>query len=282
MYITLTRHATTDGPRWAIDGRYLPEDFTLSRWLALAVDDPHRHVASLPRGGVAEAPLLAPVEETQEVWASGVTYLSSRMAREAESQSSDVYQKVYAAERPELFFKANGWRVRGHGAPIRVRGDSHWNAPEPELVLVLDAAGRIVGYTTGNDVSSRSIEGENPLYLPQAKVYDGSCAIGPGIRLCTAEQLGDLPISLDIARDGASVFAGATRTSQIKRGLEELAGWLLRELAQPQGAFLFTGTGIVPGEDFTLRGGDVVRIDIDGLVLENAVLENPVQENPAQ
>jgi len=271
MHTTLTRHASADGPRWAIDGRYLPAEFTLSQWLALPADDARQRLASLPRGDVADAPLLAPVEDAQEVWASGVTYLSSRMAREAESQSADVYQKVYGADRPELFFKANGWRVRGHGAPIRVRGDSHWNVPEPELVLVLDAAGGIVGYTTGNDVSSRSIEGENPLYLPQAKVYEGSCAMGSGIRLCTAGQLRDLPISLDIVRDGVPVFAGTTRSSQIKRGLEELAGWLLRELPQPRGAFLFTGTGVVPGEDFTLRGGDVVRIDIDGLVLENPV-----------
>ncbi len=204
-----------------------------------------------------------------------MTYLSSRMAREAESQNADVYAKVYSAARPELFFKAAGWRVRGPGAGIRVRADSHWNVPEPELVLLLDAAGAIRGFTAGNDVSSRSIEGENPLYLPQAKVYDGACAIGPAIRLCDADDLRDLPISLGIARGGANVFDGATRTSQIKRSLEELAGYLFRELAFPQGAFLFTGTGVVPGEDFTLQGGDVVRIDIGGLVLENAVEDAP-------
>ena len=152
-----------------------------------------------------------------------------------------------------------------------MRADSLWDVPEPELVLVIGADGGIVGYTTGNDVSSRSIEGENPLYLPQAKVYDGSCAIGPGIRLCDAAGMRDLAVTLDILRDGASAFSGGTRTSQIKRGLEELAGWLLRELRQPGGVFLFTGTGIVPGEDFTLRSGDVVRIDIDGLTLENPV-----------
>jgi len=178
---------------------------------------------------------------------------------------------VYGADRPELFFKANGWRVVGHGAPIRVRADSQWDVPEPELVLVVAADGGIVGYATGNDVSSRSIEGENPLYLPQAKVYDGSCAIGPGIRLCDVDTMRDLPIALEIHRNGSAAFSGSTRTSQIKRGLEELAGWLLRELRQPGGVFLFTGTGIVPGEDFTLRSGDVVRIDIDGLTLENPV-----------
>ncbi|AKC86379.1 fumarylacetoacetate hydrolase family protein [Pseudoxanthomonas suwonensis] len=267
----LTRHATAAGPRWALDGRYLPADFILGEWLALPADTAQAQLADATRGDTADAPLLAPIEDTQEAWASGVTYLSSRLAREAESQSADVYQKVYSAERPELFFKANGWRVRGAGEDIRIRGDSRWNVPEPELVLLLDAAGAIRGYTVGNDVSSRSIEGENPLYLPQAKVYDGACAIGPGIRLCAADTMRDLPIALDIVRDGASAFAGHTRTSQIKRGLDELAGFLFRELAFPQGAFLFTGTGVVPGEDFSLRPGDVVRIDIDGLLLENPV-----------
>ena len=282
MPATLTRHATPDGPRWALDGRWLAKDFQLGAWLALPADSAHALLAAQAGGGPAEGPLLAPIEDTQEAWASGVTYLSSRMAREAESQSADVYQKVYGAERPELFFKANGWRVRGHGETIRIRGDSHWNVPEPELVLLLDASGAIRGYTSGNDVSSRSIEGENPLYLPQAKVYDGACALGPGIRLCDADALRDLPVALDIVRDGAVAFAGQTRTSQIKRGLEELAGFLFRELSFPLGAFLFTGTGVVPGEDFTLRAGDVVRIDIGGLALENAVLDDPVPGNGAQ
>ncbi|KAF1685318.1 fumarylacetoacetate hydrolase [Pseudoxanthomonas broegbernensis] len=271
MTAYLTRHATADGPRWALDGRYLPAGFGLSAWLGLPAAQAWAELEALPRGEPAQAPLLAPIEDAQEAWASGVTYLSSRMAREAESQSADVYQKVYAAPRPELFFKASGWRVAGHGAGIRVRADSAWDVPEPELALLLDTAGQIRGYTVGNDVSSRSIEGENPLYLPQAKVYDGACALGPGIRLCAAAAMADLPISLEIERAGAAVFSGATRTSQIKRGLQELADYLFRELAFPQGAFLFTGTGIVPGEDFTLRSGDVVRIGIDGLVLENPV-----------
>ncbi|MDH5822528.1 fumarylacetoacetate hydrolase family protein [Luteimonas sp. RD2P54] len=286
MHPTLTRHATGDGPRWALDGAWLPRDFSLAEWLASPQPDLQARLATLRGNASAErgsdgthdvgeppatAPLLPPVEDTQEVWASGVTYLSSRMAREAESQSSDVYQKVYSAERPELFFKANGWRAKGHGQPIRVRPDSAWNVPEPELVLVLDARGAIVGCTTGNDVSSRSIEGENPLYLPQAKVYDGACALGPGIRLCAADALRDLPVALEILRGGARAFAGETRTSQIKRRLEALAEYLFRDLQFPQGAFLFTGTGIVPGEDFTLSSGDVVRIDIGGLLLENPV-----------
>jgi Fumarylacetoacetate (FAA) hydrolase family protein len=271
MSAYLTRHATADGPRWALDGYYLPTDFSLGAWLARPLDEAYAWLAAQPLGDAADAPLLAPIEDAQEAWASGVTYLSSRMAREAESQSADVYQKVYGAERPELFFKANGWRVRGHGQPIRIRGDSAWNVPEPELVLLLDAAGAIRGHAVGNDVSSRSIEGENPLYLPQAKVYDGACAIGPGIALGRADELRDLPVTLRIERAGAIVFAGETRTSQIKRALEELAGFLFRELSFPQGAFLFTGTGIVPGEDFTLQAGDVVRIGIGGLALENPV-----------
>jgi len=271
MFPTLTRHAVADGARWALDGRYLPPDFRLADWLALPPSEARAALSRLRCEGTASAPLLPPIEDAQEAWASGVTYLSSRLAREAESQSSDVYVRVYDAPRPELFFKACGWRARGHGQPIRIRGDSAWNVPEPELVLVLDASGNIVGYTAGNDVSSRSIEGENPLYLPQAKVYDGACAMGSGIRLCGPAQLRDLPIALDIVRAGASVFAGSTRTSQIKRTLEELAEYLFRELGFPHGAFLFTGTGIVPGEDFSLQPGDVVRVDIGGLVLENPV-----------
>lgn len=271
MTRSLTRHATAEGPRWALDGRYLPAGFSLASWLALPAAAADAALDAALGGDAAEAPLLAPIEDAQEAWASGVTYLSSRMAREAESQSADVYQKVYGADRPELFFKAAGWRTRGHGQPIRVRADSHWNVPEPELVLLLDTAGAIRGYTVGNDVSSRSIEGENPLYLPQAKVYDGACAIGPAIRLCPASVMTDLPIDLRIQRAGATVFAGQTRTSQIKRSLDELAGYLFRELAFPHGAFLFTGTGVVPDETFTLQSGDVVRIEIDGLVLENPV-----------
>jgi len=271
MHPTLTRHATAQGPRWALDGGYLPAGFQLSGLLMLPADAIAARLAAMPVDGAATAPLLAPIEDAQEAWASGVTYLSSRMAREAESRSSDVYARVYDAPRPELFFKANGWRVRGPGQAIRVRADSAWNVPEPELVLVLNRDGDVVGYTVGNDVSSRSIEGENPLYLPQAKVYDGACAIGPAIRLCDADALVDLAVELRITRGGSVAFAGATRSSKIKRPLRELAHYLFRELAFPEGALLFTGTGVVPGEDFTLRSGDEVRIDIGGLVLENPV-----------
>lgn len=269
--LALTRHASPSGPLWALNGHYLHREFDFAKFLALSATEAFDRLRSLHPGEPALAPLLPPVEPSQEVWASGVTYLSSRMAREAESQSKDVYQKVYDAERPELFFKANGWRVVGHGQPIRIRPDSAWNVPEPELVLLLNSAGEILGYTVGNDVSSRSIEGENPLYLPQAKVYDASCALGPAIRIVSPEQMRDLPISLDISRRGASVFAGQTRVSQMKRQLEELAAYLFRDLAFPHGAFLFTGTGIVPTESFTLQPGDVVSINIDNLILQNTV-----------
>ena len=267
----LTRHQTASGPRWAKDGFFLPTDFTLGRLLAMSAVHARVALAASSCGENATGTLLAPIEEDQEVWASGVTYLRSRLAREAESQSKDVYQKVYEAERPELFFKSVGWRVIGHDGLLRIRADSFWNVPEPELTLVVNSAGEILGYTVGNDMSSRSIEGENPLYLPQAKIYDGCCGIGPGIRLVAADSLRDLPIQIEIRRDHAAVFSGQTRSSQMKRRLEDLAAFLIRELAFPRGVFLMTGTGIVPTEAFTLQSGDRMRIDIAGLVLENPV-----------
>jgi len=274
MHSLLTRHATTQGPRWALDGRYLPQDFTLSRWLAGSSTGARDALAALPPGEAADAPLLAPVEDHQEVWASGVTYLSSRMAREAESQTADVYQRVYGADRPELFFKANGWRVVGHGAPIRVRADSQWDVPEPELVLVIGADGGIVGYTTGNDVSSRSIEGENPLYLPQAKVYDRSCALGPVIALAGDIDPLDLAVTCVIERAGEPVFTGETHTRQIHRSLEKLVAYLGRCNTFPAGAWVMTGTGVVPPDTFTLQQGDVIHITFEGL----GTLTNPVVE----
>ena len=267
----LTRHSTSEGSRWARDGRYLHREFTLSSLLRLATTEAYDRLKALDVAGDATDPLLPPLESDQEVWASGVTYLSSRMAREAESQSKDVYQKVYEADRPELFFKCVGWRVRGHEQSIRIRPDSRWDVPEPELTLVLNTRGDIIGYSVGNDVSSRSIEGENPLYLPQAKVYDGSCAIGPGIRICSGATMRDLPISLNIDRRGESVFSGETRSSQMKRQLEDLAAYLFKDLTFPSGAFLLTGTGIVPTEAFSLESGDLVSITIDGLTLQNTV-----------
>ncbi len=267
----LSRHRTAGGPRWALDGRFLPEDFALTRLSEVPASDAHGLLGGLTTGEDAEDPLLPPVEPHQEVWASGVTYERSREAREHESADADAYARVYDAERPELFFKAHGWRAVGPGGRVRVRGDSGWNVPEPELVLVLNSRMEILGYTAGNDVSSRDIEGENPLYLPQAKVYDGSCSLGPGIVLAGPDAMRDLPIRLRILREGAAVFVGEVSTARMKRSFEELAGYLGRELTLPTGAFLMTGTGIVPPDEFTLTPGDRVEVSVGGLVLENDV-----------
>ncbi len=267
----LTRHGTRGGPRWALDGRYLPQDFTLERLLEAPAARARGFVEECPLEGVAEDPLAPPVEPAHEVWASGVTYLRSREAREMESADADAYERVYDADRPELFFKAPGWRVVGHKDTVRVREDSHWNVPEPELVVVVNSRMEVVGYTAGNDVSSRDIEGENPLYLPQAKVYDGSCSLGPGIVLCGPDAMRDLRITMSIRRGGEAVFEDGVDTSQMKRLPGELADYLGKELAFPAGALLMTGTGIVPEDDFTLKVGDVVRISVGELILENEV-----------
>src|ERR671912_1576324 len=267
----LSRHEAAGGPRWALDGRHLPQDFTLGRLLEVPSGEIPGFVEGFILEEVVEDPLLPPVEPGHEVWASGVTYLQSRDAREMESADADAYERVYVAERPELFFKALGWRVVGPGDGVRIREDSHWNVPEPELVLVVNSRMEVVGYTAGNDVSSRDIEGENPLYLPQAKVYDGSCSLGPGIVLCGPDSMRELRIDMAIRRRGETVFEGEVDTSQMKRSPEELAEYLGKELAFPAGAFLMTGTGIVPEDDFTLKVGDLVRISVGQLILENEV-----------
>jgi len=267
----LSHHQTATGPRWALDGHYLPQDFTLERLLELPAADVRSFLEDLGSEGPAEDLLLPPIEPAHEVWASGVTYLQSREARELESTDADAYEKVYDAERPELFFKALGWRVVGHGDMVRVRRDSRWNVPEPELVLVINSEMEIVGYTVGNDVSSRDIEGENTLYLPQAKVYDGSCSLGPGIVISDPDAMRDLRITMSIQRGDTFVFEDEIDTSQMKRSPEELAAYLGKELAFPGGAFLMTGTGIVPEDDFTLTSGDLVGISVGNLVLENEV-----------
>jgi 2-dehydro-3-deoxy-D-arabinonate dehydratase len=219
------------------------------------------------------ATILAPIV-SQEVWAAGVTYYSSRRARMEESKSAgggDFYDRVYAAERPELFFKATGRRVVGPGKPVRIRSDARWSVPEPELTLLLNPRGTIVGCTIGNDMSSRDIEGENPLYLPQAKVYDGSCALGPCI-LLTPTPARETRIHLQIIRDGKPAFTGDTSLTELKRDLPELVKFLFRDNSFPAGVFLMTGTGIIPGDDFTLAHGDRIRIEIDGIgTLENFV-----------
>jgi 2-dehydro-3-deoxy-D-arabinonate dehydratase len=271
----LTRHRTTDGPRWALDGRFLPVEFTLGGFLQLPRAEIEAWLRAQATSEPAGEPDLAPVEPMHEVWAAGVTYLRSREAREVESSVKDVYSRVYEAERPELFFKSPGWRVIGHRAPIRVRSDSRWNVPEPELTLVVNARLEVVGFCAGNDVSSRDIEGENPLYLPQAKVYDGSCALGPGILLAGASDVLDLAIRLDVERGGGVAFTGDTRTARMKRPAAELVAFLGRELSFPHGVFLMTGTGIVPPADFSLSPGDLARVVVGSLTLENEVSACP-------
>jgi 2-dehydro-3-deoxy-D-arabinonate dehydratase len=221
------------------------------------------------------------VEPLQEIWASGVVYLRSREARERESEEGDVYGKIYRAERPELFLKAPGWRAAGHLQLARIRKDSHWNVPEPELVLVVNRHQEIVGFCAGNDLSSRSIEGANPLYLPQAKVYDGSCALGPGILLADADDLRDLPIRLTILRQGEPVFQGEITTAQMVRSFEELVAYLGRELSFPWGVFLMTGTGIVPPDTFSLQPGDLVQISVGTLQLSNEITDEHTEPSNA-
>jgi 2-dehydro-3-deoxy-D-arabinonate dehydratase len=270
--IYLTRHQTPDGPRWALEGNFLPREFSLSLLLELPRKAIIDWLKTIPtETSIGEATLLPPLDPHQEVWASGVTYLRSREARKAESDVGDVYERVYAAERPELFLKSIGWRVVGHKMPIHIRGDSRWNVPEPEITLVINRHQEIVGFCAGNDVSSRDIEGANPLYLPQAKVYNGSCALGPGIQIVEVDQLKDIPVQVEIFRAGQSLFKGETSSTQMKRSLEELVAYLMRELDFPHGVFLMTGTGIVPPDAFTLQPGDQVQITVATLVLENEV-----------
>lgn len=214
-----------------------------------------------------ETDLEAPIG-SQELWASGVTYFRSKKGRQEESKKAggaDFYQHVYEAERPELFFKATNNRIVGSGGKVRIRKDSKWDVPEPELTLLITSNAKIIGYTIGNDMSSRSIEGENPLYLPQAKTYDGCAAIGPCVYI-TREQLPeDTLIDLKIKRKSEVVFKGDVKLNQIKRSFEELASFLYRECTFPNGSYLMTGTGIVPSNDFTLQSGDVIRITIDNI-----------------
>jgi 2-dehydro-3-deoxy-D-arabinonate dehydratase len=228
---------------------------------------------SSPRIAASKARLLAPVEK-QEIWAAGVTYLRSKKARMDESEfSATAYDRVYDAERPELFFKSLPEKVVPTGECVGIRRDARWSVPEPELALVLNSRGAVVGYTIGNDMSSRDIEGENLLYLPQAKVYQGSCALGPWIRLGASEAAArEWKIRLEIRRNNEAVFTGETSVGQIKRKFDELAGFLFRSQSFPHGAVLLTGTGVVPPDTFTLQERDVVQIEITGIgVLRNSV-----------
>lgn len=233
------------------------------------------YLASAADVSLDEVTLLAPVEK-QEVWAAGVTYQRSKTARMEESDfSASAYDRVYDAERPELFFKSLPEKVVATQDAVGIRKDARWNVPEPELALVMNSRGDIVGYTIGNDMSSRDIEGENLLYLPQAKVYDRSCAAGPFLVIgASEEEARRWSISLRIQRDGQPAFEGETSVSQIKRSFAELRDFLFRSQKFPHGAVLLTGTGVVPGDDFTLRSGDLVQITISGI----GTLENPVIE----
>lgn len=220
--------------------------------------------------------LLAPIGGQQELWACGVTYLRSKVGRQEESKASggaDFYAKVYEAERPEVFFKSNPHRIVGHKSAVRIRKDSTWDVPEPELTLVVTSSGKIVGYTVGNDMSSRSIEGENPLYLPQAKTYDACAALGPCIYITDKPLDTSTTISLVINRNGKTVFENSIPISQIKRKFEELVSFVYRECSFPHGCLIMTGTGIVPGSDFTLKSGDEINISIDNI----GTLSNTVQ-----
>lgn len=265
-----------------LDGdRVVPLNLSGSPFQTLAdileADDPESAVRPLldprhetPAGDLA---LLAPIDR-QEVWAAGVTYQRSQAARMEESEAAaSCYDRVYSSARPELFFKATPHRVAGPDQPLRIRADSTWNVPEPEITLVLNSRLQLVGFTVGNDMSSRDIEGENPLYLPQAKVYNACCGLGPCIALAGAMPPADgIHIRLVIRRTGEVVFAGTTSVAKMARSFADLIAWLGRDNSFPHGAFLLTGTGVVPERDFTLQPGDLVAISIDGI----GTLTNPI------
>jgi 2-dehydro-3-deoxy-D-arabinonate dehydratase len=256
----------------------LPDDRSLDALLALSLDELRQFLdqdwaaAALRPGIVIEAPI-----QSQEVWAAGVTYQRSLEARTDEAVSSDPYDRVYTAERPELFFKATAGRVRGPGQAVFIRSDSTWDVPEPELAVICNSRLEVVGYTIGNDISSRSIEGENPLYLPQAKVFDGCCALGPAVALAWDYSPSDRKIALEIFRNGSVIFRSETSTSAMRRSIPELVDYLGRNQRFDAGCILLTGTGIVPPSDFSLEQGDEVTIRIDGI----GALKNPIQRHVA-
>jgi 2-dehydro-3-deoxy-D-arabinonate dehydratase len=241
--------------------------------------DLHAHLtaaidAGAPADHLLDVPLLAPIGN-QEVWASGVTYYSSRRARIAESKDAgggDFYDRVYTAERPELFFKAVAHKVAGPDSHVKIRRDATWSVPEPELTLLINPRAEIIGYTIGNDMSSRDIEGTNPLYLPQAKVYDRSCALGPGLLIRSEPLPSTTQIRLDILRSNQTTFSGTTTLAELKRDPVTLVEYLFRDHSFPYGCFLLTGTGIVPPDSFKLESGDEINITIDGIgTLTNTV-----------
>ena len=262
--------------RWAVrrDGRLYALDRGLRDLLAVPLADARTAYDAAAEPVDGPVTVLAPVD-AQEVWAAGVTYQRSREGRREESGPAGhaaLYDEVYTASRPELFFKSTAARVVGDGQPVGIRADSGWDVPEAELALVVNAAGEIFGYTAGNDMSSRAIEGENALYLPQAKIYERSCALGPAIVPVWEAGAGPFDISVRVERDGSVAYQDVTSTARLARGAGDLVGWLTRALDFPAGVVLLTGTGLVPDQDFTLLTGDVVTIAIDGV----GTLRNPV------
>ncbi|TNM69609.1 fumarylacetoacetate hydrolase [Streptomyces sp. NP160] len=267
----------TTEDRWELrEGGTAVEVPPLRELLALPLQEARAVLEEAGRTGAAravdpDAAVLAPVD-AQEVWAAGVTYQRSRDGRAEESDHADVYDLVYDADRPEIFFKATAGRVVGHGGAVGVRVDSGWDVPEPEVGLVLTSRGELFGYVPGDDVSSRTIEGENPLYLPQAKVYDRSCALGPGVVPVWDAPQGPLGLAVTIERGGTVVYEDTTTTAAMARTFEELAAWLFAGLEHPHGVVLLTGTGLVPPADVTLQEGDVVTVVVEGV----GRLTNPV------
>jgi 2-dehydro-3-deoxy-D-arabinonate dehydratase len=270
-------YRTAQGPVLEVDGQF---HRLTEAWDALVGRETlGAYLATIAAGRKGQprigAPVLAPVG-AQEVWAAGVTYARSRTARVEESKAAgggDFYDRVYDAARPELFFKAPGWRARGPGQPIRIRRDARWSVPEPELAVCLNPRGEIVGYTIGNDVSARDVEGENPLYLPQAKIYDGACALGPAWLIRHEPLPPETEITVRIVRAGATRFEGRTTLASMRRSPAELAAFLYRETTFPYGCVLLTGTGVVPPDDVTLQSGDAVHIEIAPI----GTLANPVE-----
>jgi 2-dehydro-3-deoxy-D-arabinonate dehydratase len=271
-------YRTTAGSFVEEEGQYYRTD-GLSWDALLALENLAEYLTAViaqekPSQDFQAAELLAPIGH-QEVWAAGVTYYRSRGARMEESKDAgggDFYDRVYSAERPELFFKSTASRTVGASGKVRIRGDAHWSVPEPELTLLVSPGGNITGYTIGNDMSSRDIEGENPLYLPQAKVYNGSCALGPGILVSVSPLPHSTEIMLEILRRGRIEFSGSVALTELKRDPKTLVSYLMRDNSFPQGCFLMTGTGIVPPSSFTLASGDRVRITIEPIgTLENEV-----------
>ena len=254
------------------NGDFFSINHSLSDLLSMDMNEARSIIEAASTSVKAPTQLIAPIDPHQEVWACGVTYLRSKVGRMEESEIPDLYSRVYEAERPEIFYKSVGWRVIPNGEPVGIRRDSGWDVPEAEVVLVVNSHQEIFGYTIGNDLSSRSIEGDNTLYLPQAKSYDKSCTIGSFIIPSWEITEAVFPFTLTVERNDVEVFAGASSSAEMKRGFTELVDWFFRTLPMPDGAMLFTGTGIVPDADFTLHEGDVVKID--GGVLGH--LNNPV------